>query len=212
MKKTLVASLVAVSLGVASVAAAADFSGFAGKGSGFYVGGNLGYAHADWRAANLATTAIPVDTVSNKSGLTYGLDVGYMFNANVGMEVAYDMYRKNDLKAAGSKVGQVKSQNYPSVLSVLNIPVSNQWNVFAKLGATYLSPSVDYTGDSDIKLKVWAPTMALGAGYNLTQNLNLNTQFKYISKVSNVAQVAGDPDATLTPNYTALTVGVNYKF
>lgn len=206
MKKTLLATVVAASLGVVSVAAAADFSGFQGKGSGAYVGANVGYADAAWKTSNANIT--DSNTIKDKSGLTYGLDVGYMFNVNLGAEFDYDFYGNQKLNADGTQVGKIKDQSNPALLAVFNVPVNQQWNAFAKLGAAYLTPKISYDGATDIKYKVWAPEAVLGAGYNIMPNVNLNGQLKYVAQQKADSFTGGQS----TPNYTAVTVGVNYMF
>src|SRR4051794_29770850 len=112
MKKTLLATIVAASLGVVSVAAAADFSGFTGKGSGAYIGANVGYANAGWKPEASGSTS---NTIANKDGLTYGLDLGYMFNVNLGAELDYDFYRDQKVNSSTTEIGKIKNQNYPAL-------------------------------------------------------------------------------------------------
>lgn len=216
MKKTLLATVVAASLGVVSVAAAADFSGFQGKGSGAYIGANVGYATAAWKVNNEAI--VDDSTIKNKSGLTYGLDVGYMFNVNLGAELDYDFYGDQKINdSTGTQVAKIKNQAYPALLAVFNVPLNQQWNAFAKLGSAYLTPKITNSTDtntSTVKYKVWAPELVVGGSYDIMPNLSLNAQVKYIAEQKDLykdTRTTSDSQVS-TPNYTALTVGVNYMF
>ncbi len=213
MKKTLIATFVAVSaLSVAGIASAAvNTSGFSGKGSGFYAGVNVGYAHGAWKSPN------SIVTVKDKSGLTYGLNAGYMFNTNLGVELGYDMYSKVEVDASTGSIeyADIKNQDALSIMGVANFPVAPMWNVFAKLGMTRLSgkvssviPNVVAGAPDSLNYKVWAPTIAAGASYDVMPNMSVNSQLRYIMEQKNLVTDLGQ----FTPNYTALTVGVNYKF
>ncbi len=211
MKKTLIASLVAASLvSAAGVAAAGDMSGFAGQGSGAYAGVNVGYGMEGWKSIYGAS-------LKDKNGLVYGLNVGYMFNTNLGVELAYDAFSNTKIEVAGQEVGEIKNQNAISIMSVLNFPIQQQFSLFAKLGMSYLAPKSTKILNTEVKAKVWAPTMAIGASYHVMPNVDLNAQLKYILEQRNVIRVDGEGvlpggDGVTTPHYLALTVGVNYKF
>ncbi len=208
MKKMLITTLTVVSafsiMGVAS--AAVNITGFMGKGSGFYAGANVGYANADWQAEDLDAAS-----VENKSAMTYGVNVGYMFNHNVGLELAYDMYADTKGKnISGADADVVKNQNFLTISSVFNMTVAPMWNLFAKLGMTNTAAKIDLADESvSDKTNVWAPALGVGATYEVTSNVSVNAQAKYIIKTN--ATLAGNK-TPISPTYTALTVGVNYKF
>lgn len=211
MKKTLIATLVAASalttFGVAS--AAVNTSGFAGQGNGFYVGGNLGYGNANWKDTAGTGTALSGKTFADKDGLVWGLEAGYMFNTNVGVEADYDFFENTTVNNSdGTQYGKIKNQNYPGLLAVFNLPINSTWTTFAKLGATYLNPKIDPNSGTNTNISIWAPTVAAGVGYMFNNSFGVNTQVKYIVQQKNVETDAGQ----VTPNYLAVTAGVTYKF
>ncbi len=210
MKKTLITLIIATSaLSIANGAlAAVGASGLMGKDSGFYAGVNVGSANADWKKSDLSQGAA---TIKDKSGTTYGVDVGYMFNSNIGLEVAYDMYADTKgIAANGTEFSRIKKQNFLSFSSVFNVPFAAMWNVFAKLGIVHTGAELAFTdGFPSNKSNAWAPVAGLGAAYNVMSNISVNAQAKYIMKTDSKKQ---GYDLTVSPKYTALTVGVNYKF
>lgn len=148
----------------AAIAGANSFN----RHTGPYVEANAGYTFV-W-----ATASFLGSDFSQGAGVGFGWNVagGYMFNDWVGAEVGYlqcipkfDTENNDDSARVGG--GYLTAR--------FNIPVQDRFSFIIKVGGMRLSAS-----DKDVKDAVAAYTLftGIGAGYALTDKLDLNVQFQ----------------------------------
>ncbi|NCX93388.1 MAG: hypothetical protein EBX40_01770 [Gammaproteobacteria bacterium] len=106
----------------------------------------------------------------DKSGFTYGANLGYLFTQNVGLELGAQHAPNNDM--SGNKVNQV----YNVHLAVVGMaPVTGGFDVYGKFGPAYAHSNVS-AGDglgTHSKAVVYG---AAGLGYSLNQNFGLSLE------------------------------------
>lgn len=162
-------------------------------GAGYFISGNIGYGKVKETITNANT---------DNKGFVYNFNGGYRFNKNFGLELGYTSLP--DVKANGTSVA--KDNSIIDIAAVGRIPFANRFNVFGKAGlarvhTNYAATLVDeggktHSGDeSEI-----APYFGVGAGYSLTQNVELDVQ------------LAGTPKRDAVPTMYAVTGGVTYVF
>jgi len=171
LKKALVASAIAtlVTIGSASIANAAV--------PGFNIGGQLG-------AGNIQ---LPSGSKTTFAGRAY---IGYLFNQYIGAELGYTGFA-SVTNAAGKNI----QRNAGDLLAKGILPLAGNFNLFAKAGIAYVSP----TGNNNSNH--WLPAFGAGAGYDITQNVSADVQWLRYQKTGNSA--ATDD---------LYTVGVSYYF
>lgn len=162
-------------------------------GSGYFISGNIGYGKVKETISNANT---------DNSGFVYNFNGGYRFNKNFGLELGYTSLP--NVKANGRSVA--KENSIIDIAAIGRIPFANGFNVFGKAGlarvhTNYVDTLTDtdgkiYNGD---KVKI-APYLGIGAGYAVTQNVELDVQ------------VAGTPKQDTVPAMYAVTGGVAYIF
>lgn len=214
-KKVLTTTVLGVSvLGVMAANAAAP---------GVYVTGQVGYAntHMGSKTTDITTSTTPSATDKNlaNNDLAGRLAIGYQFNPNFAVEAGYLQLdqKKVNIAEANPSIGTLKlRQNAIDLVGKGIIPVSNNVNVYGKLGVAYISSAIDKTvkggGDpttttdlnnsANIARHKWAPEAAVGVSYDITPNVSLDTSWTHIQ-----------PLGSKKPgNIDFVAVGVGYNF
>jgi opacity protein-like surface antigen len=173
--------------------------------TGFYTQVLAGYGKV--KASN---TSSDLDVKKNH-GIDAGINAGYMFTDNFGVEAGFMQYsnvKYYDLSVSGTTSGASLRQNYNiHVAGVAKYDLTNEFNVFGKLGlANVHSKGVFTTTDADGSQtdKTSESKMALftgaGVGYNVNQHVEVSFETDYTTKSHDV------------PAMYSANVGVAYKF
>ena len=204
-KKLLMSTLLAV-LSTASLAAA----------PGFYVGGQLGWSSSDAEYHN--ETSLPLQAgSSDKSGLGGRLSAGYQFDKNWAAELGYTRYA--DVKAKNITLGNDSLRDASLQHDAIDLvgkgilPLDNGFNVFAKLGLSYVKVNtennffaphksggkviIEQHGDSGSR---WRPTYGLGVGYDFNENVTADISWVRVQKGNGIA------------NLDLMSAGISYHF
>lgn len=170
--------------------------------AGVYVTGQVGYA--DTHMSN----KIPTGALNN-NGIAGRLALGYKITPNVAMEVGF--LQLQDGKTMLDK-STVSSNQYALDIAAKGIlPVTHNVNLYGKAGVAYLTTrlqsddgknTVNINDASGIAKHKWAPEVAVGMSYDVTQNVNVDTSFTHIQPVGN----------NRPGNINFLAVGVGYTF
>ncbi|MGC1853993.1 MAG: outer membrane beta-barrel protein [Candidatus Aquirickettsiella sp.] len=211
-KKVLTTTVLGVSaLGVMAANAAAP---------GVYVTGQVGYANTHMGSKTDTTNfhyAADAKNLSN-NGLAGRLALGYQFNPNFAVEVGYLQLgqRSVNVPTSPEQVSLKLRQNAIDLVGKGIIPVSNNINVYGKLGVAYLTSDIkgtvkkgnvptttyDLNDEAGINKHQWAPEAAVGVSYDITPNVSLDTSWTHIQPLGN----------NKPGNIDFVAVGVGYNF
>ncbi|MEI8598724.1 OmpA family protein [Vibrio sp. M60_M31a] len=153
-----------------------------------YIGGKLGY--------NALNDACYLDTSCDDDSFAASMHLGYSFNDYIDAEYGVDYL--GDFKANFNKAGKntVDGELWALTLAPkFNLPLTDSWNLFAKVGAAYMM-----AGDE----KDFVPTGSLGAEYQINYNWSLRAEYQRYQDMSD--DIIDDMDA----DYYG--IGFNYKF
>lgn len=176
-KKTLLASLVALS---ASVAMAHDH--------GFYLGGGAGYVEADDICENLTAVAGTPNSCDDSSDKAWNVFGGYQINANLAVEAGYSDLGNFQGNVPGTGYGSYSAKSYDtSILGIL--PLGEMFNVYARGGYSLVNadthvnvggtPFVNGGGSEG----AWV--YGAGAGLNVTDNVEVRADWRRFDDVGN---------------------------
>lgn len=194
---------------------------------GVYVTGQLGYADTHMGVKTDITKHAPniKDKNLSNNGLAGRVALGYQFNQNFAVEAGY-------LQLSGSKADLGAYQLPHSDLVVQStlklqqnaidlvgkgiIPISNNVNVYGKLGVAYITTdikgtaqtpgiptiNVDLNDVAKITRHKWAPEAAVGVSYDITPNVSVDTSWTHIQPLGN----------NKPGNIDFVAVGLGYNF
>lgn len=199
-KKVLSTTVLGVSVVAAMTANAAA--------PGIYVTGQLGYANTHMGSkTNFHDDTLDLGKVKNLSnnGLAGRVALGYQFNPNFAVEVGY--LQLNDKKADGKQNlhhGLPEEASFNLQQHAIDlvgkgiIPVSQNLNVYGKLGLAYLTSDVySKSNDEGVNVNVnlnehtniakhkWAPEAAIGVSYDITPNVSVDASLTHIQPLGN---------------------------
>jgi len=138
---------------------------------GFYVLGQIGSGDTHAEASDAAALSI-----SNKAVLTGRVAGGYRFNQNFATEIGYTRFSGVDFFNVNGISGYNASLRKKAIDFVAKpmLPLSNNFNVYAKLGLAYFKTSgstfvngASYLSYSDS----WDPVLGLGLGYDIASDV-----------------------------------------
>lgn len=177
----------------------------------FYVQGNVGYATTDW--ANEYGDWVGSWSKGN-GGFTWGVDAGYMWTQNLGLELGYYMFPKatGSVTATGAAESRIPGVLGDSVsddqwavygAAKFAVPVYPNLDIYAKAGVGYNRNNHSIAGVSTSYHK-WGFVGGAGVDYTFDNNVFVDVQYMYFQ---------GDNSATnwVAPVST-YTAGVGYKF
>mgnify|MGYP000026450138 CR=1 FL=1 len=189
MKKII--PILAGSMVIASLSAAAKAQDMTENNSGFYVGGNYGYLKVD-----------SDDDFDDNNDMVQGV-VGYRLNSFLALEGSYIDFGKY-----GGRAANAETTGYTAALKG-TIPITQTVEVFAKAGQLW--HKTDYTiasasGRSDDR------SLFAGAGvnFNVTENLLLNAQYTWYDVDLNADNVSSD--SKFETDFNQASVGAEYRF
>ncbi|GAB7227893.1 OmpA family protein [Vibrio rotiferianus] len=175
-----------IALAVATVLAGGAMSNVALADT--YIGGKLGY--------NALNDACHLDAPCDDDSFAAGMHIGYNFNEYVAAEYGVDYL--GNFTANFNKAGKntVDGDLWALTLAPkFNLPLTDSWNLFAKVGAAYMM-----AGDE----KDFVPTGSLGAEYQINYNWSLRAEYQRYQDMSD--DIINDMDADF------FGIGFNYKF
>lgn len=178
MKKIAIAVATVLAGGVVSNVALADT----------YMGGKVGY--------NSLNDACYLNEPCDDDSFAASMHLGYSFNEYVAAEYGVDYL--GDFTANFKKPGlnTVDGDLWALTLAPkFNLPLTDSWNLFAKVGAAYMM-----AGDE----KDFVPTGSLGAEYQINYNWSLRAEYQRYQDMSD--DVIEDMDSDF------FGIGFNYKF
>ncbi|WP_218813309.1 porin family protein [Rickettsiella endosymbiont of Dermanyssus gallinae] len=170
--------------------------------AGVYVTGQIGYADTGLKS-NVQQRML------DNNGIAGRVALGYKITPNVAMEVGFLQLQDGKTKLDAATVS---SNQYALDIAGKGIlPVTHNVNVYGKAGVAYLTTRLQ-TNDGNnsfntndalgIAKHKWAPEVAVGMSYDVTQNINVDTSFTHIHPVGN----------NRPGNINFLAVGVGYTF
>lgn len=149
-----------------------------------YIGGKLGY--------KTLSDSCSLDSPCDNDSFAAGAHIGYNFNEYVAAEYGVDYLGSftAHLKKAG--LNTVDGELWALTLAPkFNLPLTDSWNLFAKVGAAYMM-----AGDE----KDFVPTGSLGAEYQINNNWSLRTEYQRYQEMY----------ADMNTDFFG--IGFNYKF
>lgn len=174
---------------------------------GVYVEGQMGYAHT----GNHFIKPFPSGKVTSKyqGGLAGRLAIGYQFNPNWAVEMGYLQLAKQDanVKSTVSQSITINQHAFDLVGKGI-LPVTAKFNLYAKAGMAYLVTDVKgnlINGESIIKPVAkhsWAPEVGVGATYNVTSNVFIDTALTHIQTIGK----------NKPSNINTATIGLGFTF
>lgn len=174
-----------------------------------YVSGQVGYADTNLKSR------LKYDGLSlANNGLAGRIAIGYKLANNVALELGY--LQLPSATTSHSDTQLTTKQNAIDVAAKGMLPITNNVNIYGKLGAAYLTTLLDkkYTSEQGIPITnnqnstigiakhQWAPEVAIGMGYNITQNATVDTSFTHIQPLG----------SNRPGNINLLAVGFAYNF
>ncbi len=206
MKKIL---LNAVLASVAMVATSASYA----AADGFYTGIQLGAANTnydkqDFIGTGQGMTTTAVDSVDN-TGFGGRAFFGYQFNPNFALEAGYTYFPETDANGVVSTnnstgataIGRADLKEYAVDIAAKPIlPVTQNMDVYAKLGAAYVHTSTGGYSIIDDTSRV-RPEYGAGISYDLTPSVPVFIEATRIQRISD-----GVDNADL------LSAGIAYHF
>ena len=194
----------ALGLSSAGIAAAAD--------TGFYLGGAIGSSQLKSKDSEIDIGGIPYR--KNGSDMGYKAFVGYNFTQNIGAEVEYlDLGQQRVKFTPIDRTNDMTLKGF-NLSAVGRLPVGNAFELFGKLGLSYIAnrsheygtsflamegtPSAD---NSDHKTKV---SYGLGVIYNVTKEVGIRGEWQHFDAPAGMHTVSMKSDF--------FSVGASYSF
>lgn len=150
-------------------------------------------------------------------GATGRLSAGYLWDIadclKLGVEAGLSGNQNVDLKVDGTKIAKYKRFGVDA-LAVVDYNITSEFDVFAKAGATYAhqrltsnNEVVDLNDITGTHARI-VPKAVIGAGYNVTENVNVNMSLnhEFQRNTSNTFFAKSAPGAT------SLLAGIKYTF
>jgi hypothetical protein len=183
-------------------------------GSGYYVGLNLGYAD---RHLNQNTFFENQPTSRTTTGMAGRASAGYAFGPYLALEGGLVLLPNANANFANHTV---KSSSYlVDFLFRMSIQFQHDISVYGKLGMSYVSTDLDYTGQMASKAREFRPVFAAGAAYALNPAVSFNLEWyrllgntKGLNGYAQQEQAAYGGNYAGVPNVDIFTVGVIYLF
>ena len=185
--------------------------------NGIYITGQAGYADTHMKDKMTIHDAVGSGFVIPNTGLAGRLAVGYQFNQNLAIELGYLQLHNQTgtLKLAPTSAwnaGTMKLKQNAIDIAVKGIlPITDKFDAYAKLGAAYLTSTIigkfgnakdNYNQYFGIDQHTLAPEAAVGASYNVTQNMFVDASLTHIQPMGK----------NRPGNVDFAAVGIGYSF
>lgn len=180
-----------------AVLALASSAAMAENGTGFYMGGGLGYAGQRVNCDGAESCS--------KSHTGVKLLGGYQITPNVAVEGSYGYLGKTSLSALGVDAS-IKTSGF-TVATLGILPVSKEVDLFGKLGmhATQTKLNASYEGKgASLSYNSTGVLAGFGAQYKFTPNLIGRLEYEWLNKAVRVENLRGD--------INLVTASVLYQF
>ncbi len=189
---------------------------------GVYVTGQVGYAdtHMDSKT-DFSKYVAPNTKDKNLSnnGLAGRIAIGYQFNQNFAVEAGYLQSGQKKVNIDGLNPLQTSVKLQQNAIDFVGkgiIPLSNNINVYGKLGVAYVTSNIEGTikagGIPTINVDLndlahvakhkWAPEAAVGVSYDITPNVSVDTSWTHIQPLG----------SNKPGNIDFVAVGLGYNF
>ncbi len=190
--------------------------------NGVYITGQAGYAETHMKNKIFLMPVLPGSKPMPNGGIAGRLAIGYQFNPNLAVELGYLELSK--LKTTSPNItvhgewyapGSITlNQNAIDVAAKGILPINDKFNVYGKLGVAYLSSDLTYlnehTGNTNndnhdfgIAEHQWAPEAGIGASFNITNNVFVDTSWTHIQTIGGKKKLG---------NIDFVAVGIGYSF
>ncbi len=186
----------------------------------FYIDGNVGYASTNWLNSGLFPSivvpnfSLNFDNFKNgRGGFTYGMDVGYLFNRCIGVEMGGMVLPQVSAKYIINTVPNITITGTDNISNWLVysagkfiLPI-NKFDVFFKAGAAYRD--VKFRGqdehNNNLDLNGLSFIGGSGAEYHLNSSWSIAAQWMYVSGYTTVTHGVEVPAVNL------LVVGLEFN-
>jgi opacity protein-like surface antigen len=145
----------------------------------FYVQGNVGYA-----STGFADSYGPFagNWTKGNGGFTWGVDAGYMWTQNLGLEVGYYMFPKasGTMTAASGIPGAATSNDQWALYGAAKfaVPVYPNMDIYGKAGVGYNRNNWT-VGNASSSNHKWGFVGGAGVDYTFDNNVFLDVQYMY---------------------------------
>lgn len=163
--------------------------------NGLYVSGQVGYADTHMKS-QLSSYGV----VLNNDGLAGRLAIGYKITPNAALELGYLQLSETKLKHSDF----YNQQHAIDVAAKGILPITNNVNIYGKVGVAYLTTQLDTNTKRNDKIskRTFSPEVAVGMGYDITPNVTVDTSLTHIQTLG----------SNRPGNIDFLAVGVGYNF
>lgn len=228
--------LISTALGVATLGATAANAGGpdmmaapAPVESYFYVEGSVGYAFQDYTNEYINDSQFPGGAATlhgdgASGGITYGADLGYMFNQYIGAELGWTHLPSftgilpNTVTAS---TVSLSSSGAAWLVAKLVAPLTASFDAFFKAGVSYKYGNLIWQSTlntpftpSVTKMREWRPVLGAGLTYNFAEQWMASLSWmhfmggtSYQTAANNVRYIG-----LVTPASDVLSLSVGYKF
>lgn len=201
IKKLALSAVAVATLGVASASHAAD-------AEGAYIFAQPGLSMTHIQSKTIDGVKVNGD---KENGFGFRLGAGYDFNQYVAAELGLAKYANAEIDVAGFEEAKVK----PFAIDLLvkgTYALSDDFFVYGKTGIAYVNVNYNssnnfFEDDKSDNKHFLRPELALGAGYNVNENVAVDASY---SRIVGTGDVQNTPD--YLPNLDLLAVGITYKF
>lgn len=167
---------------------------------GFYVSGQVGYADTHMKPQLKSGSGIAL----NNDGLAGRIALGYKMTPRVALEIGYLQLPEAEVTLASLNKTYSNQQHAIDVAAKGSLPITNNVNLYGKLGVAYLTTQLDSNTklNDDISKRKFAPEVVVGMGYDITPNVTVDTSLTHIQTIG----------SKRPGNIDFLAVGVGYNF
>ena len=195
--------ILTISIGACLLAASTYASAATSEKEGWYLGAGIGYSHNKVSNFDFAE-----DREQKNSATGIKLYGGYQFDNIWAVEFEYVDFGKFTSKSTANQYSL--SNSGFGVSGIGNLPLSEEFSVFGKLGAfTKLSTekfsSTDGSDYQQQKTVSIVPMLGFGAEYHFTQNVSLRAEYEYFG-----ASKVKDSDIKLSNDLLSFSVRYNF--
>ena len=197
----------ALGLGVAALALSTTAMA---ANTGWYAGGQLGWNKYYNTSASGSSLSLKAKSTS---GVGYGVHAGYNFMKYFGLQLGFQKYSDLTYKTTTSNATAVTGKYYDiSLMAMGYYNLSNTMDLFGGVGMAYVKEKESVSGSSKTQ-NFYRPKLAVGLGYNLDQNWNVNLSYSYIFGKGKLKDVTSSSNLDkYSPAITMLALGVDYSF
>ena len=167
-----------------------------------YIGAQLGYGTTHIKK-DFNTSGVSVD----ENGLAGRIYAGYPVISDMfAVELGYAKYSDVTIKIDDGPNSKLKTSAI-DLLGVVRVPVANDsFSINAKAGAAYVMHSVKTSGFSSDTDRNFRPKVAVGADYNLNDNVAVGVAYDYTFGTGTSNENHYNPDLSI------LSANVTYSF